>query len=945
MAKVYFNYFESDHTFAQPIINRLSASGHQIIMETISIDSNSDIDASIIYLSPESESNPGIQDALFASDQLKRLRGNADFKIFYLVRGELTIPVDVSQAHIIDIDNLGLNAVIELINNRLKRATSASNSNDKQTYNRKTQHFVVANELSIRKDPDVTAPLIGSLKYGEIVFVIEQVDIYSKINSPKSSDTGYAVQRYLKPVSEIQELLKKTIAPNLHSDGIFGPATAEAIRSFQSQNKLSTTGELNSETFQKLYEVVPSADSVTPESSQWLLKLNTATWDITDLSPGAEAWFHSHDLQSKKRKEYPLFQKMAPGDIVLGYATEPIEKVVCTFRVEQGLHNTNLGEGIRMVVDRVLNPQLPGTVVQQVLGPEVRLSINSPVRLHVITSEQLQVIMNTTAEGQKIVASYLASAKFFIRENVEPTLGVTEIAAEVAELIRNLRGNASDKGRMIGIFGNWGRGKTFLAGQVFKALENDPFVRVDFHAWKYQDTHASWAYLYEVFAQIYFKKNKKNWLANTWDDFKKRIRLNKQRNGTWPAYRFALTLCITVIAAVFAYNQYDKALSNWFWGWLGVSGIGISGVILSFIPLYKNFAIQAKAIDLFKKYYTKPSYKDLLGIQSEIQNELRSLLKCWIKEKNKEQILLFVDDIDRCSEDRMVQIIDALRVMLDDDEISKRVIVVAAIDERVLRRAIKWKYKELLDADRSLDAAENGDLGNWKNTTLQITSEYMDKLFIAGIKLGTLTRFERQAVFQGLSKGKVQSADTEKTITKPESEKTDAAEKPEEKQEPAVFDGLYKQFRGGDPSFQPKPASPAAPSGTVQPPPQPESFEFSHEEYEYMLQLVEKLIHATPRQIRIFYYRYLLARNLLTIGLRQNGTENAYPPDERNALLAQLLVHYTNLHSNEELQNDRRELQSAETNFSNMSVQKLIAGHPDSIITEILEALEMVIAY
>jgi hypothetical protein len=48
-------------------------------------------------------------------------------------------------------------------------------------------------------------------------------------------------------------------------------------------------------------------------------------------------------------------------------------------------------------------------------------------------------------------------------------------------------------------------------------------------------------------------------------------------------------------------------------------------------------------------------------------------------------------------------VIDALKVMMDDLEISKRVVVIAAVDEGDLKRAIKQKYFHMVTNDFSVD--------------------------------------------------------------------------------------------------------------------------------------------------------------------------------------------------------------------------------------------------
>lgn len=56
---------------------------------------------------------------------------------------------------------------------------------------------------------------------------------------------------------------------------------------------------------------------------------------------------------------------------------------------------------------------------------------------------------------------------------------------------------------MLGIFGPWGRGKTYFFNRLKMNLINKQkheleYTIVEFNAWKYQDTPALWAYLYET---------------------------------------------------------------------------------------------------------------------------------------------------------------------------------------------------------------------------------------------------------------------------------------------------------------------------------------------------------------------------------------------------------------------------------------------------------------
>ncbi|MBI3235034.1 MAG: hypothetical protein HYZ42_13535, partial [Bacteroidetes bacterium] len=298
--------------------------------------------------------------------------------------------------------------------------------------------------------------------------------------------------------------------------------------------------------------------------------------------------------------------------------------------------------------------------------------------------------------------------------NIKPVMGVLNLADDLTEIIDSLP-TEKEKGQMIGIFGKWGRGKTFLFKEVWKKLNQKTtteYIKIEFHAWKYQETPASWAYLYENFIDVYLTNNriKKRW---------KTLILNISRLGYWPIISNSL-LVISLIVIGYCSTKFLEL-----YGSITVMSIELSLLIALFKKFNKQFSL--KAIDLIRLYGVKSSFRDTLGLQAEIQKELIDLLKIWIPEKSvgKKKIILFVDDIDRCSEDRIIQNIDSLRVLLEDEEISRRVIIIAAVDERVLKNAILTKYSSLL-------------MNNQESDVNQLISEYLDKLFILAIKLGAL---------------------------------------------------------------------------------------------------------------------------------------------------------------------------------------------------------------
>jgi hypothetical protein len=422
---------------------------------------------------------------------------------------------------------------------------------------------------------------------------------------------------------------------------------------------------------------------------------------------------------------------------------------------------------------------------------------------------------------------------------VDPVMGVADIAEEMAEV---LKGTGDEPGAMIGVFGRWGRGKTYFVNRLWEKLdekaEDNSFIRIDFHAWKYQDTPASWAYLYETFAEAFlsgakhYPPEEKDGGINKDEKFARQLVLNWTRINRTELFVLLLTVLTGVVMIILtAFNIIGSTGII-----IPAAGVGIISSVIVFLNKYK-----AQAIDLFRQYASKHSYSSQLGMQAEIQKELITLLKVWIKEQPvtdangkaikrvKKKILLFVDDIDRCKEDRIIEVVDSLRVMLEDAEISKRVIVIAAVDERILQRAVRWKYTHLLrekELDGELDA---------------LTREYVDKLFLVGVKLGELTSEEKREYYITLTKDKV----GQKFVAKNTNAVADPGDYDEEDDEEAEEEvPKVSENKTGK--------------------------ELTFEDSEQLLNSIANFDDITPRQIRILYYRYLIAKKLIFRKVRTN---------------------------------------------------------------------------
>lgn len=328
-----------------------------------------------------------------------------------------------------------------------------------------------------------------------------------------------------------------------------------------------------------------------------------------------------------------------------------------------------------------------------------------------------------TDNGQE---SYIGFTKVFTPEErnksikdseVEPCFSINDVASCFINQLDKIADSKSENIPMIGVFAPWGRGKSYFLNLIFQQLESRKekwyhsffgrnttknYKIIKFNAWKYQDTPAIWAYLYET---IYHQTS---WWQKCWLYIKKNVL----------SYKFLLLALLISFSWLIGYllNKYTSildAVSNL----KAIGGIGtIVTVVFSFVLTLKDNPISA--LKIIQKYTRRKSYNDCLGIQNAIESDLEDLLG--VLQFKKDRVLLCVDDIDKCSTEKMVNIVDSLRTVLENDIIRDRLIVICSIDIEKLMHGYRSMYKDFISESE------------------EVIREQIDKVFIFSLGLAKL---------------------------------------------------------------------------------------------------------------------------------------------------------------------------------------------------------------
>lgn len=543
----------------------------------------------------------------------------------------------------------------------------------------------------------------------------------------------------------------------------------------------------------------------------------------------------------------------------------------------------------------------------------------------------------------------------------ENLLDVEDVSKILYESIANTEEQVE---QFFGLFGRWGRGKTHLWNYLKKEFidkqkntAEEKYIPVEFHAWKYQDTPGLWAYLYCELNKAYFdeKPKKFKWLQK----LARVMRLNYVRGKILkPALLLAGGLCFAVAVYLFFETRIDF-LKETSVQVLALTGTGV--ISLYSLIKYVDDRYRSNMRRLLTQMTGNVNLTSHLGLQHEIQEELKFLLKAWLphneknKDKPRKRIFLFIDDIDRCSEDKIIQIVDYIRVLLHDTEVQSRITVLAAIDERILIHAIQNKYRRFIE-NKDNDA-----------TYIELCREYMDKLFLAGIKLGPLTSFEKEQVVSGftrqylmkepvLPKEKESPAEDETSTSQAELRVSFRTPKTElgGSSRRSIASELGGQLAGNiDPLFhelgdkltgngQEQPKKPEPEQGTEQ--------EYSLEPWEQkFLRKIVANTDLTPRGIRVFTHRYLLGKKLVEKALT-NGKpswEHWYYSAEAKECFALKLLHYSFRAGVPELYNDYNNYikNYDENNTVTETVYNLRVSLNQELGSVMYQVLTMIVAY
>jgi predicted KAP-like P-loop ATPase len=180
--------------------------------------------------------------------------------------------------------------------------------------------------------------------------------------------------------------------------------------------------------------------------------------------------------------------------------------------------------------------------------------------------------------------------------------------------------------------------------------------------------------------------------------------------------------------------------------WMRVLGLGFKKVVLpataayvtggaSIIPSLLSSFSELNSKDLTDKLrgdgaeeYLKSLIKDEVEEDSTLVREFRDDFKEMINKSEIKKLVVIIDDLDRCTPERIIENLEAIKLFLNVD---KTAFIIGA-DPRIVRHAIEHRYKT--------DSIENSNDPESRNN--RIVSDYLEKLIQIPYNLPKLSDHE-----------------------------------------------------------------------------------------------------------------------------------------------------------------------------------------------------------
>jgi len=253
----------------------------------------------------------------------------------------------------------------------------------------------------------------------------------------------------------------------------------------------------------------------------------------------------------------------------------------------------------------------------------------------------------------------------------------------------------------LSIEGEWGSGKSTFMSLLESAIneKDQEYICINFNAWRHDKSDELWSafalnFIQEVSSKIGFCRS-------AWAYTK--LLLYRILPDKYSIYFYHILALLPYALLCFSIWLISKSFlqdSGFSWG------VGLVGLLSAF-PLYKTFEkvfqnFKSPVNIDFKQKAGGPNYEKRSPFILEFHADFEKIVKAFA---GKKKVVIFIDDLDRCETPKSADLIEAINLMIAENE---QLIFVLGIDREKIAASITAKHGSIAEFLHGEDKKEYG---------------------------------------------------------------------------------------------------------------------------------------------------------------------------------------------------------------------------------------------